>query len=766
MRILGFFLAAARILLADCAVFSPPPPESRCREHHPNLTWTNPPAKREVERRGNRLTFDPLLWDPALITGVKMHGTAELQFSGRGAHLVEVFLFNPEADRFSFRLRSAGKVLDERPLIAEGPGRMRPKRGVRYTSLIALIEGPARLAVESAAPWYALSAVRWTPAQQFESELIPRYRERIRHLNAHPLLHANGENPMARRAYLQQLADRLAYSRDPEIRREALLNRTRAWFWLAAENHEPDDILQTHRLFEEGLKAMPGHPVLRQMISAACTGQVVRVGRMPQGAYCREVKPLPWSVEVPPPPAGAPPWAVAQRSLMRRMEAITRWWVEKRQAPNGELGGGWGDDVEILRYWGPQALGFGAEVAARGVQKLASGLWNSGTLLYGYDRSISDVEHSSEPTTDTQPLAAAIDPQNREIRARLAETAACAPYWILRQPDGFFRFRSSWFNCREADTSPARAVDVHLNTRAMGPALWHAYLSRDKQTIALLARWADSWLRAMRETRAGKPAGIFPPALRSADGSYLIGSDRWDKPDAEWDYFQWSGGSQEAIASLLLAVYELTGDRKYLDAVGESFQILQRCSSHAELCEQIRRSPEAFLVWRGLTGDPRYDKAFGYHPSEPEAAVLATLTRLAHQTEQRISVNWDILTTEVLYTDRVYYPLPVEYRWRLFGGEAPRGDRYPTFSVTWPPAQAEFARAVTAFSQESLRLRAYSFETGARRVPIRLWRLKPGRYQWSAGSEQGSFTVTTLPYSLDLPLPGRREIEITIEPME
>ncbi len=762
MFVLGFLLASAQALAGDCVVFSKPASGSACKENHPQWAWKNPPAKLEVERRGSRTNFEPLIWDAALTTGVRVSGSLEFQFSAAGPHLVEVFLFNPEADRFPFRLRRRTELLDERPLIAEGPGRLRPKRGTRFTTLLAVVEGPEQLSVESAAPWYGLSAVRWTPIPRFEKETVPRLLARLRHLNANPLLHANGESPMARRAYIQQLADRLAYSRDAAIQREALLNRTRAWFWLAAENHEPDDILQTHRLFLEGLKVMPGDPVLRQMISASCTGQVVRAGRMPQGDYCKTVKPLPWKLEVPPAPAGAPDWAVAQRSLMRRMEAITRWWVEKRQAPNGELGGAWGDDVEILRYWGPQALGFGSEVAARGVLKLATGLWNSGTLLHGYDRQISDVEHSSEPTTDTQPLAAAIEPFNQEIRARLAQTAACAPYWIVKQPDGFFRFRSSWFNCREADTSPGRAVDVHLNTRAMGPALWHAYLSRDKELITLISRWADAWIRAMRGTSAGKPAGVFPSAVRSADGSYLIGSDRWDKPDAEWDYFQWSGGSQEAITSLLLAVYELTQDRKYLDAAGESFRVMDGCAEHPAICEAMRGAPEAFLVWRGLTGDSRYDQAFRWNASPPDSEVFKTLARLARQAEDRISVNWDILTTEVLYTDRVYYPLPVEYRWRLFGGEAPRGDRYPTFSVTWPAVQAEFARAVMSFSQESLRLRLYSFETRPHRVQVRLWRLKPGRYQWRAGAERGTFSVTSLPHSLELPLPPLREVEIQI----
>jgi hypothetical protein len=724
------------------------------------MRWVNAPAAPAPAPRAVRQPYDELLADPAFTTGVSATGAQKFAFEAQGRHLVEVLLANPEADRYSFRLSAGASMLDERPVIAPGPGRMRPKRNLRQTSLLAIVDGPKELTLTTGAPSYILYAVRWTPVAEVESDLAPKWRKRVQYLHSTYLPEAKGAT--ARRAWMQQLGDRLAFSSDAAVRRDALLARLRGWFWLAAENHEPDDLLQTELLFREGLKLMPEDPSLRQMISAACSGQVVRTRPMPDGDFCDAVRAVPWQVEAPAPPKSAPEWAVAQRQLVRRMEAITRWWVEKRQASNGELGGGWGDDVEILRHWGPEALGFGSEVAARGILNIAGGLWNSGTLLHGYDRGISDVEHSSEPTTDTQPLASALHPDDPELRTRLGATAACSEYWIKPQPDGFLRFRSSWFNCREADTSKERSVDVHLNTRAMGPALWYAYLSRDPALIKRIAGWADAWIKAMRDTRHGKPAGIFPSVLRSSDGEYLIGSGGWDKPEAEWDYFQWSGGSQEALASLMLAAYDLTAERKYLDAAGESFGVMENCKAHEELCRQLRASPEAFFAWRRLTGDARFDKGFGYQAEPPDAAILVGMAKMAREADARFGVNWDIYTTEVLYTDRVYYPLAPEYRWRLFGGEAPRGDRYPTFPVTWPVVKGEFARAVLSTGEEHLRVRAYSFEASKLEAQLRLWRLKPGKYKWTNGAESGEFTVTRLPHLLSVPLPARREVTVTI----
>jgi hypothetical protein len=300
----------------------------------------------------------------------------------------------------------------------------------------------------------------------------------------------------------------------------------------------------------------------------------------------------------------------------------------------------------------------------------------------------------------------------------------------------------------------------------MGPALWSAYLSRDPALVKRIAAWADAWIVVMRDTRHGKPAGVFPSVMRASDGEYLIGANGWDKPEAEWDYFQWGGTSQEALTSLLLAVYDLTGERKYLDAAGETFRVMENCAAHEAICRAIRSSPEAFYTWRRLTGDARYDQAFGNHASPPDADIFGAMARTAREAEARFSVNWDIFTTEVLYTDRVAYPLASEYRWRLFGGEAPRGDRYPTFAVTWPAVKGDIARAVLDAGDTALRVQLYNFEASHLDAQLRLWRLKPGRYQWTDGERRGEFTVARLPHLLSVPLPPGKEVALSIQRAE
>ena len=51
-------------------------------------------------------------------------------------------------------------------------------------------------------------------------------------------------------------------------------------------------------------------------------------------------------------------WVEPQQRAMKGLEEVIRFWCEQRQAPDGQFGGGWGDDVEMWRNWIPVLLGF------------------------------------------------------------------------------------------------------------------------------------------------------------------------------------------------------------------------------------------------------------------------------------------------------------------------------------------------------------------------------------------------------------------------
>ena len=686
--------------VAMCVAFAAPPPDSNCRAADARLKWLNKPADAQVVKVNAGL--DPLLMDPAFRQGVRVSGTQ--RFEIEGAWLVEALIHFANSDQYSYTL-SWGAQSDRR-FVAK-PLRLGPSRRARVVPLL-MSGGRGELRIDSDAPSYELVALRWITQEDFKQKVMSELLDRLRKLQADPFYENRRESRAQR---MQELGEMAVLGEEGE----ALLQLTRAVYWIAAENHQPRDIERLNELLLRCLREMPQHPVVQQMASASCSGKNVGGNRpMARDLWCESVASVLWTPVVKEDMSGAPRWARAQWYLRARLEEITRWWVNERQRDNGEIGGGWGDDVEILRQWGPLALGLGSETASAGMRRMAEGLWGSGQLKDGYDRGISDVEHSSEPTTDTLGLLSATFPFDESVLAKLRQSSSCAYNWIVPQPDGMWRFRSSWFNCAEHDPKPERALDVHMNTRAMGPALWYAALTRDRKLIDLIAKWGESWRVARNDGRHGKPAGLFPPVLRSVDGHYLIGSEDWRTPQAEWDYFQWSPGVQESLEALFRGLYELTGDAK----------------------------------WR-MGEEPAFD-----------APTASDLEREAEELDLRFKANFDMFTREVIYTDRVYYAMSPRYQSWLFGGEPPRGDRAPLFAVTWPAQKTPFARAVVGVGPDALKLRLYGLEDGE--AQVRLWRLKPGRYQWSAGQRTGTFEVTRTPHDLALPLPAHQDLTVEI----
>jgi hypothetical protein len=507
--------------------------------------------------------YDRRLYDPALSQGLAVKGDLQFDLRVAGPHLVEIFLSVEKADSHSIVLEAEGKVVDSRYAAVSESG------GMRSVCLLGMLSGP--FSVRSSAERYVISAIRWTPQEQFEAELAPAWLDRARQLAADPFLE---DLRSLRRENLEQLYSRMALSSRPEVRREAVIGQARMAYWLAAKGQEPQDIARLDSLLREAFKLAPGDKILREVVSSACSDRNVESGHLCYGDYCAGAVPVAWTVVVTPDPPNAPEWAVTQRRLATRLEAITRWWVERRQQPNGEIGGGWRSDVEMLRQWAPQALGFGTPVAAAGIRRLCD----------GYLRQTGDA-------------------------GRLPESLA----WLVSALDG---------PAENARTPEYAAKDFH-----------------------------------------------FMPDSSPFDTTWQMAS-------------------------------------------------------------------------------------------------------LAREAESRLSRDFDMYTSEAIYTDRVYYPLGPQYTQYLFGGEAPRGDGAPAFAVTWPTSQTEFARAVLKATGTSLRLRLYSFEARPASAQVRLWRLAPGTYRWlstdTIGTElgRGELVISRRAQTASFPLPPAREIDLTIQRVE
>ena len=158
---------------------------------------------------------------------------------------------------------------------------------------------------------------------------------------------------------------------------------------------------------------------------------------------------------------GAPAWAGEVYEAFNRELDLAEWWIRNRQAADGSLGGGWGDDVEILRTFGTSLsiCPDSSPLTLDGVRKLANGAWDSGSIdrEAGYFATVSDTEHSGEWTADTLTAMVRIDYGNPVYVERGLKTGRLMrDLWMDSNRNGHLLMRSNFLGATGIGAEPTQ----------------------------------------------------------------------------------------------------------------------------------------------------------------------------------------------------------------------------------------------------------------------------------------------------------------------
>jgi hypothetical protein len=263
----------------------------------------------------------------------------------------------------------------------------------------------------------------------------------------------------------------------------------------------------------------------------------------------------------------APSWANAQRHVQRALRLFIGEWFERRLR-NDELGGGQGDDVELLLQFFPLLASRrdGGErlLASRLDDLVHFGLEESGSVVDGYwAGQMADVEHTGEYATDPFITAYTIFGST----ARTAALGGTNGRHLLQplDPDEAFagttatgrtHMRSFHYTTEGPSDEPSVAVDVFLNGRALIPALTLAQrgslgtahpLVTDQRAWA--AGWRDDALLAPGAA-GGKPLG-FPAAAQWPSNALGAGGLWYTHKGIAGDDSQWTTGEVSYVLGQL-----------------------------------------------------------------------------------------------------------------------------------------------------------------------------------------------------------------------
>lgn len=498
---------------------------------------------------------------------------------------------------------------------------------------------------------------------------------------------------------------------------------------------------------------------------------------------------LPDEFDEVPKEANTPEWAATQWELTNRLKSIVDWWVNVQQDENGEFGGKFGDDVEILRWWSPLILS-GDQTTYKGWKKLADGVWNSSKVKNGYAKKPSDVEHSSEFISDTAPLMVLYN-DDPVYADRLAYSSEYFQnLWTDYNDNGNRFFKSAWFSSSEVEMEEPKNRDVSYNARAAKAVRYYSWKTNDLDTKTALIEWADSWLNISRSTQKGKPEWIIPPSVEYPSESINGNEPTWYLANMYWDYFNWSGSN--AILDQLLFTWTFTGDDKYLQPLMQHLDLLMKYKNdlnrHKNPYEEGSEGWAAYKFgnksqfwnvvenWRLLSGNTAYDDLileYGsdlikYRITKNEKYLIEAMNPYL----ETVRVNVPMLTSEVIHTDRVFIKDPgVREAGILQGmitGFGADESSSPYIAVSWEKASRDLTFLVTDSDSTHLGIDMYSFSESSESTTMRIWQLQKGAYQIlktvNGKSETIEIEVKKRGDRFEIEIPSKSRVSMSISP--
>ena len=566
---------------------------------------------------------------------------------------------------------------------------------------------------------------------------------------------------------LDSILDRPDITEFPFYER-AMFSRGRLLYWLKVEGSAPSEIAGVRKPDLQKLHAMyPDDPLF-----AMYNGVQIEVPDM---------------CELVPMHTDAPRWAQMQYETLCRLRDIAHWWINEQQAPNGELGGKFGDDVEILRWW-PALILSGDTVAFAGWKRLADGVWESGKIRDGYAKNVSDVEHASEFVADTAPVMALFtdDPVYTD---RLRPSARhFENLWTGKTPAGNRYFKSSWFSSSELHTDAPKNRDIELNTRATKAIRYLAWKTGDKAVNDLMHEWSNAWREAAMRTDKGKPAGIIPASIRFPDEAINGDNDSWYEADMFWTYFDWKHNAGSMILDQLLFSYSVTKNESLLDPLYATLALVESNlntgnqqpapGSPAWVANTLVNKAKFWSVvsqWRLYTGDDRFDTLLTtYGPPYLRYRLTGDENHLVKGLQEildKVRFNTPLLTYEAIHTDRIYVTHSgsgSSHLKAMLTGDGVIEDMSPYPAVTWNDTDEMFTALVSDAGPSQLEVQLYSFSKNQDEIEARLWQLDPGSYKMTIRSEEGPIVENELKIKergqrVRLTLPVQTEVTLSIK---
>ncbi len=449
--------------------------------------------------------------------------------------------------------------------------------------------------------------------------------------------------------------------------------------------------------------------------------------------YAVAVTGEPSTYQAPPPPAGVPLWAYQQVTLLGQLRQLVEWYIDNRQVPYGDFGGGISDDVDLLNVWpGTALMGCVPEKIRQSDRALIEAAYKNGMFTNGLPTIQADYLHSFEEGINCLSQNMILDYGNPTLFERAMETARGVASLTGVNAAGHRHIKTAYFSGTKMSEDGVWGSSRGYSYLVLQPAELLVDFNGNPSARKTIVELADGQLAHRQKNAKGQfemPAGI----QYQTDENIKLAKALFPWP-LYWSAWKCTGearyldpifdGGAGAITTVNANLLDLAGLRpawsQRIVAAAEDFTAPAQVRDYLEKSRssEYRNPATSFLAWQ-VTGDNRY------------------LERLyAVQIGEANLLNY-INTEGSLWIDRVGVHHADLQRARLGGIALVRNGTYPGNVVSWqfraPASEQSLAILIPDATTTAFKVIAYNLDGLPVHATLTGWNIDPGQWEISQG---------------------------------
>ena len=458
--------------------------------------------------------------------------------------------------------------------------------------------------------------------------------------------------------------------------------------------------------------------------------------------------PLPFTQ--PTAPAGVPLWAFRQLEDLKLVRHFVDWWIDNRQVPYGDFGGGISDDTDLLEQWpGLALMGVEPDRLRASHMKLADAAYKNGMFTDGLSTIVTDELHSYEEGINSNSEAMYINWGDPKVVERLMTTVAAYNRIIAPNAAGHLHFRTSWFSGAKVYSEGSWEWQKDQSVLVVHPGLLMADFNGDPTAKRYVVGLADGLMAH------AKPDGALPDEINwRTDETKAVLPVNTPAMQLLWGASRLTGDAK--YQAPILAAAAKQGPRAATEFNENLMDVLGKRDTWGP--EAVKRASGAgagnfdrYLAWQA-SGDKRYlETLYGDE-------IRTANQRMYMHTEG----HW--------WSDRVEIPSELLQRSRLGGVALKRNWIWPGATVSWrfdqPDAAEQVAILVPGATPTHFKVIAYNTADHAVRARMTGWTVTAGDWTMTSGVDADGDDKADAPTTKTVPLEKSASVPVEFAPRQ